>query len=119
MVKQSSSKSPKGRKKKAAEPETKLYEYGNLAVVCSCGSVQILGEGVEQGIQITLVNKEDSFIQLRCDKCNADIKLCLLEGIKPEVPLTEEDLKHLESEEPNTEITDEVIQEESKEESVL
>jgi hypothetical protein len=74
---------------------------------------------MEHGLQITLTTREDSFVQLRCDKCSADIKLCFLEGIKPEVPLTEEDLKYLESEEPNTEITDEVIQEESKEESVL
>ena len=103
-----------GRKKKVVEttpevqpqvqPEVKVYEYGDLAVVCKCGRTQIIQKGIEKGLQLVLTTREDSYIQLRCDHCDSDIKLCFLEGVKPEI------------EEP---VVDEIIQEESKQEPSL
>ena len=88
----------------AAVPEVKTFDYGDLAVVCSCGRTQVIQKGIEKGLQLILATREDSFIQLKCDECSADIKLCFLEGVKPEEP-------EVSTEEPN-----EVIQEESKKE---
>jgi hypothetical protein len=99
-----------GRKKKVAEsaaPEVKTFDYGDLAVVCKCGRTQIITKGVEKGLQLVLTTREDSFIQLRCDECDADIKLCFLEGVKP---------VEIEVKEP---IVDESVQEESKQEQSL
>jgi len=84
-----------GRKKKvqleeAQAPEKgKIFEYGDLAIMCKCGRIQVLKEGVQHGLQFTLVPKEESFIQLRCDDCGADLKLGFLEGKKPEEPVTD------------------------------
>lgn len=99
-----------GRKKKTVEKvkEPKSYEYGDLAVVCSCGSVQVLQKGIQHGLQWTIIPREDSYMWLRCDKCNADLKLCFLEGEKPE-----EVEKPTESE-ANTPEANESIQEENK-----
>ena len=85
------------KKKKVEEPkveapatpetvEVKTFDYGDLAVVCSCGRTQIITKGIEKGLQLILTTREDSFIQLKCDECSADIKLCFLEGVKPEEP---------------------------------
>ena len=90
----------------ATTPEVKTFDYGDLAVVCSCGRTQVITKGIEKGLQLILATREDSFIQLKCDECNADIKLCFLEGVKPEPEVS--------TEEPN-----EVIQEESKQEQSL
>jgi hypothetical protein len=120
MVKQKSSKikaeKPK-RQKKATKP--KVFEYGDLSIVCSCGATQTLEKGMQQGLQIILTTRSDSFVQLRCDKCPADIKLCFLEGVEPAKPITEADLGYLETEEPITESVDENVQEDGKEEQVL
>lgn len=113
-----------GRKKKIAEEpktevksEVKVFEYGDLAVVCKCGRTQIIQKGIDKGLQLILTTREDSYIQLRCDECESDIRLCFLEGVKPEpeikpVEVTEEAVV-------NTEKVNEVVQEESKQESSL
>lgn len=85
-----------GRKKKAVveateavEPvevkaEPKVFEYGDLAVVCKCGRTQIVHKGIKHGLQVMLATREDSKLQLICDECGADITLCFIEGEKPE-----------------------------------
>ena len=113
-----------GRKKKQpveTGPQVKKFEYGDLAVVCKCGRIQIITKGVEKGLSIVLTTREDSFVQLRCDECEADIKLCFLEGVKPEEPQEiNEPIAALEvvdiEPEINSEESNEGIQEEGKEE---
>lgn len=103
-----------GRKKKVQEvdqqatvaPQPKVFEYGDLSVVCKCGRIQTLAKGIKDGLQLVITTNENSFIQLRCDECEADIKLCFLEGEKP----VEEEVK---------ETTNEHIQEESNTEQAL
>lgn len=108
------------KKTKEKEPEVKVFEYGDLSVVCSCGATQVLKKGIHNGLQLVLTTREDSFIQLRCNKCEADIKLCFLEGEKP---ADEEPEAVLEVEEKPTEAvieeTNESVQEEDKQEQIL
>ena len=115
-----------GRKKKVVEPvevkpEVKMYEYGDLAVICSkCGSTQIIQKGIQHGMQFILVPREDSVIQLRCDKCDTDIKLCFLEGVKPEQTETEIEEPVVNAEPVvNTEEVNEGVQKEDKQEQGL
>jgi len=85
-----------GRKKKevvqaedkavAVQAQGKTFEYGDLAVVCKCGRTQILQKGIQHGFQIIMSTNEASYIQLKCDSCEADMKLCFLEGEKPAEP---------------------------------
>lgn len=89
-------------KVETVKKEVKEYKYGDLAVVCKCGRIQVLQKGIEHGLQWTIVPREDSYMWLRCDECGADLKLCFLEGKKLEEPAT------------NTQETDERIQEENK-----
>lgn len=100
-----------GRKKKVVEepkveklPQGKVFEYGDLAVVCKCGRTQIIHKGIQGGFNIVMTTNESSYVQLKCDSCDADMKLCFLEGEKPE-----ETIKP----------TDESIQEENKQEESL
>jgi hypothetical protein len=74
-----------GRKKKVKEevPGVKSWQYGDLAVVCKCGRTQIMKKGIEYGIQLVLTNREDSFVLLKCDECEAEIALRFIEGEKP------------------------------------
>jgi hypothetical protein len=103
-----------GRKKKVKEVEVdnvKSWQYGDLAVVCKCGSTKIMKKGIEYGIQLVLVNREDSFILLKCDTCGAELGLRFLEGEKPaEVEVTEPIIE---------EIVNEGVQEEDKQEQSL
>jgi len=104
-----------GRKKKVAEvkaPEPKVFEWGDLIVKCKCGREQMLHKGVQHGLQLILQTREDSFIQLMCDSCGADVRLMFLEGEAPPQPVevpTEE----------SKEKTDESVQQENKEEQSL
>lgn len=82
-----------GRKKKETKPEVKSFEYGDLAVVCSCGRTQILHKGMKGGVQLVLTTSEDSMIQLVCDECKADLKLRFLEGVKPEEEEKDENIQ--------------------------
>jgi hypothetical protein len=113
-----------GRKKKEkalkdevveAKADVKTFDYGDLAIKCKCGRVQLLEKGVQHGIQIILTTREDSFLKLQCDECGAIMELRFLEGEKPAEPVKE--LKTVE--EVKTKETDENIQEESKQESSL
>lgn len=120
-----------GRKKKVVEPVVEEvttateqptgpkfdWEYGDLAVICKCGRTQIITKGIEQGLQLVITNKKESFIQLKCDECDSEITLRLIEGVKPEKPVViTEPVATVEVVEKET---DEVVQEESKQEQSL
>ena len=92
----------------AKKPEPKVFAYGDLAIVCKCGHTTILGKGIEHGVQFTITTREDSFINLACRECGAELKLCFLEGVKPEEPVTESEEK-----------VNEDVQEENKQEQSL
>jgi hypothetical protein len=83
------------------------FEYGDLVVQCKCGRTQVITKGIEKGLQLVITNKKASFIQLKCDECDAEVTLRLIEGVKPEPVINTE------------EKTDEVVQEESKQEQSL
>jgi transcription elongation factor Elf1 len=75
-----------GRKKKVVEPkapEPKVFEYGDLVVVCKCGRTQTVRKGMKEGINIVLAPREDSYVQLVCNECGADLRLCFVEGVAP------------------------------------
>jgi hypothetical protein len=113
----------KGRKKsvEVTAPETKEVinmiptpetNYCDLHIICQkCGSDQTIGKGLEGGLQLVIVPKDDSFIQLTCDKCEASLRLILIPG---EAPETKEET--LTSEEPK--INEDVPQENKQEESL-
>jgi hypothetical protein len=93
------------------------FEYGDLVVQCKCGRTQVITKGIEQGLSLVITNKHGSFIQLKCDECDSEMTLRLVEGVKPEVPVEiTEPIATIEVVEKET---DEVIQEESKQESSL
>lgn len=102
-------KKKKNEGKPLSDKKVKVFEYGDLVVQCSCGQQQILHKGISDGIQLVITPREDSFIQLRCDKCEASIKLCMIEGVKPD----EADPLEL-KESPKEETADESISEEDK-----
>lgn len=107
-----------GRKKKInpeVKPEVKSFEYGDLAVVCKCGRTQILERGIDKGLQMIITTREDSYIQLRCDECGADMRLCFIEGEAPKkVETATEEVSEMSSK-----TVDENVQEESKQEQSL
>lgn len=96
------------KKKPEPAPEVKAFQWGDLIISCKCGHTQVLGKGVEHGIQFHIVNREDSFLNLACSACGADLFLRLVEGEKPEEPIAVETAEANES-----------IQEESKQEQSL
>jgi formate dehydrogenase maturation protein FdhE len=93
--------------KAEVKPEVKSFEWGDLVIKCKCGHEQIIGKSIQHGLQLVLQTREDSFIQLECNKCNSYLKLHFIEGIMPpEPPKTEE-------------VANESVQEENKQEQSL
>jgi hypothetical protein len=112
------------RKKKSVEvtvPEEKEVinmiptpemHFCDLHIICQkCGSDQTIGKGLEGGLQLVIVPKEDSFIQLTCDKCDASLRLILVPGEAPE-PTASVEIKE------ETKIDEDVPQENKQEESL-
>lgn len=101
---------PRKKKAKAVEepkveqlPYGKVFEYGDLAVICKCGRTQIVQAGMKDGYQLTMIPSETSYIHLKCDACETEIRLGFIEGKAPV----------------EIEKTDESIQEENKQEESL
>jgi hypothetical protein len=105
-----------GRKKKEVvpevvpNPEARKYEWSDLVIQCKCGNMQTLNKGMSDGLQLLLFPTDKSFIKLMCDKCDSELTLRLIEGVKPddvdETVISEEK-------------QDEGIQKEDKQEEVL
>ena len=52
------------------------FPYGDLVVICNqCGNKQVLETMVTDGRAIYLFNKNDSYLKLKCDKCNASMEI--------------------------------------------
>ena len=62
-------------------PET---QYCDLLVACKCGETCTIGKGIEGGLQLVIVPKEESYVLLHCNKCLAELKLYLVPGEKPD-----------------------------------
>ena len=90
---------------KVEQPQqvTKHYEYADLAVICKCGRVQVVQPGMKDGFQLTMVPSDTSYIHLKCDVCDAELRLGFIEVAAPV----------------EKEKTDESIQEENKQEESL
>jgi len=102
-----------GRKKKVEAPkeeEPVRYEWADLVIQCKCGNTQTLNTGMNDGLQLLLFPTDKSFVKLMCDKCDSELTLRLIEGVKPEdVNVTET----------STEIKDEGVPKENKQEEIL
>jgi hypothetical protein len=59
-----------------------FYEFADLVMKCKCGEVNTFQKGVpsNQAIQLLLVGTPDSQIRLTCEKCSADIMLCMVKS---------------------------------------
>lgn len=91
---------------------TPEMNYCDLHIICQkCGSDQTIGKGLEGGLQLVIVPKEDSFIQLTCDKCDASLRLILVPAEAPEV-------KEVTITSEETQINEDVPQENKQEESL-
>jgi hypothetical protein len=66
------------KRKKAVAVVKPEVQYCDLHVICQvCGSDQVIGGGIERGLQFVLTPDEKSFLHLSCDKCDASLKLML------------------------------------------
>jgi hypothetical protein len=113
------------------EPIPEIH-YCDLIISCKCGEVKKIGKGIEGGLQLVIVPREDSYILLHCDKCNSELKLHLVDGEKPEEGdnkiielLTDEETAKKIAENPNVEVlesttieNEDVSQENKSEESL-
>lgn len=111
-----------GRRKKTevvenTAQEPKVYAYGDLVIFCKCGHMHTLERGIQNGIQIVLVTREDSGVHLTCDGCGSDMWLKFVEGQAPE-PTAEASTVTSPSTE-STVTTDENIQKEDKQEESI
>lgn len=88
---------------KVEEPEVKRYEWADLVMICKCGHVHLVKDGMQEGVQLTLLPTENSFIRLMCEECGSELTLQFVEGKAPEI-----------TEQP---ILDESVQEENKQET--
>ena len=72
------------------EPVEQELLYSDMLITCNkCGSVQVIGKGIEgNAVQLTITHDEKSFVQLNCDKCDASLRLRIIKG---EAPIVEED----------------------------
>jgi len=105
-----------GRKKKEVvpevvpNPEARKFEWSDLVIQCKCGNTQTLNKGMNDGLQLLLFPTDASFIKLMCDKCGSELTLRLVEGVKPE---------DVDETVTSSEIQDEGVQKEDKQEEVL
>ena len=77
------------------EPVEQELLYSDMLITCNtCGSVQVIGKGIEgNAVQLTITHDEKSFLQLNCDKCEASLQLRIIKGEAPtieETPISEE-----------------------------
>jgi hypothetical protein len=94
------------------EISQEAFEYGDLQVICKkCGATQTLDKSIKNGIQITLLTNPNSFLFLKCDKCDSGMELRFVKGEAP----VEEPQANVEEPQTNMEKVEEqneVIQEE-------
>ena len=60
------------------------FEYGDLKIICrKCGHEQTIDTKVKGGIQVTLLTNRQSFLDLKCDKCDSHMVFKMVECEPP------------------------------------
>lgn len=103
-------------------PEEDRVEWtkGDLVTVChNCGNVDVVAKEIESGIQAILPVDNHNEIRLVCSNCNSALSLRfnMSEGAEIKVPEDKEDDKGMKEDDKELKAsTDEVVNEETKEE---
>lgn len=73
------------------------FKYGDLIVKCGqCGDEQLIEEAVTDGRAIYLFNDTDSYLRLKCDKCETSMEMRMRESTNIDPDLLIEDATILE-----------------------
>ena len=63
----------------------KDFEYGDFYLKChNCGYEKLMFESVKNGVQFSIMTREDACMDVKCDKCNVHLSFFFKEGKSPE-----------------------------------
>jgi len=80
------------------------FKYGDLYVECSKGHKTKIGENINTGLQLLLINREDSYIEVSCPECDKEYKITMRTHPAENPPVEIEDVVEEIIEETNEEI---------------